>query len=178
MRPSHLTGAAPRLPRDGGGSNADRPGATRQIAVTETDPHRLKLRNKQLGYGKNTRGYDRYSKLVPRHKRKWGDPQTPDPTEVRSKRSWEGLVRIWRRKLHDWDPPAENADHVLTEEALRRQKEAEAEAEQDAQKARDVAAGNKAKAQSAAEPESSGGLTMFDDFEGKVEGDLEDDGLL
>ena len=80
--------------------------------------------------------------------------------------------------MHDWDPVAENADHVLTEEALRRQKEAEAEAEQDAQKARDAAAGTKAKAQSAAEPESSGGLTMFDDFEGKVEGDLEDDGLL
>jgi len=42
---------------------------------------------------------------VDRNKRKRGDPQTPDKYASYSKRAWDGLVRVWRRKLHAWDPP-------------------------------------------------------------------------
>lgn len=54
-------------------------------------------------------------------------PRTPDKTQKLSKRRWDGLVRAWRRKLHEWDvaesaagaapapataPPAANGDAV------------------------------------------------------------------
>lgn len=53
--------------------------------------------------------------LLPfRTKRKRGDPQTPDKYATYSKRAWDGLVRVWRRKLHAWDPPGLplSASHV------------------------------------------------------------------
>jgi hypothetical protein len=36
------------------------------VLVEETDPHRLRQRQKQVDYGKNTLGYDRYTQLVPK----------------------------------------------------------------------------------------------------------------
>ncbi|KAI9015490.1 histone RNA hairpin-binding protein RNA-binding domain-containing protein [Hyaloraphidium curvatum] len=75
---------------------------------------RLEQRQKQIDYGKNTAGYERYTKMVPKSKRKRGDPQTPDKYASYSKRAWDGLVRVWRRKLHAWDPPGlpVSASHV------------------------------------------------------------------
>jgi len=71
----------------------------------ETDPVRLRQRQKQIDYGKNTRGYERYMELVPKHRRRRSDPRTPDKHQKYSKRAWDGLVRKWRRDLHRWDPP-------------------------------------------------------------------------
>ncbi|CAM9677089.1 unnamed protein product [Chrysoparadoxa australica] len=72
----------------------------------ETDPHRLEQRQKQIDYGKNTEGYQRYIKCVPKKRRRYHvDPVTPDKTKACSKRQFDGLIRVWRRKLHDWDPP-------------------------------------------------------------------------
>ena len=34
-------------------------------------------------------------------------PWTPNKYNVCSTRSWQGMMRIWRRKLHFWDPPSE-----------------------------------------------------------------------
>jgi len=71
----------------------------------ETDQHRIAQRQKQIDYGKNTLGYQEYCKAVPREKRKPGtDPQTPDIHLKISKRGFDGLVKIWRRGLHEFDP--------------------------------------------------------------------------
>lgn len=42
---------------------------------------------------------------VPREKRRYPDPETPEKDSKCSKRAWDGLVRSWRRKLHQYDPP-------------------------------------------------------------------------
>ncbi|KXS18886.1 hypothetical protein M427DRAFT_29346 [Gonapodya prolifera JEL478] len=96
---------------------------------------KLEQRLKQIGYGKNTIGYFRYTRLVPRESRRKGDPQTPDKDFECSKRCWDGLVRAWRRRLHAWDPPLEELDievarmaesrgiHPAQEKALAKMKE-------------------------------------------------------
>lgn len=100
-------------PRDSDSSDED---VKRRRVTTETDPRRLSQRRKEISYGKNTLGYDRYTRLVPKARRKPGHPRTPDPTLKVSKRQFDGLVRAWRRKLHDWDPP-ESKDLVLVKTA-------------------------------------------------------------
>ncbi|KAJ8599831.1 hypothetical protein CTAYLR_005594 [Chrysophaeum taylorii] len=86
--------------------------ATKEV---ETDPRRLAWRRKEVSYGKNTLGYDRYARLVAKADRKKGDPQTPDITRKASKRQFEGLLRAWRRKLHEWDPPEHKNSQPLVE---------------------------------------------------------------
>jgi len=71
----------------------------------ETDPHRLEQRQKQITLGKITAGYKRYLRLVPKELRSRGEPATPNPHQVCSKRSWDGQLNKWRRQLHDYDPP-------------------------------------------------------------------------
>lgn len=71
----------------------------------ETDAHRLSQRLKQLEKGYNTLGYERYLRALPKQKRSREDPKTPDRFKLMSKRAWDGLIRKWRRRLHDWDPP-------------------------------------------------------------------------
>jgi hypothetical protein len=66
--------------------------------------HRLEQRQRQIDFGKNTLGYVNYLKQVPKNQRKTGDPRTPDPRRECSKRSFDGLIRSWRRKLHAYDP--------------------------------------------------------------------------
>jgi hypothetical protein len=75
--------------------------------LDETDHHRVNQRQKQIDYGKNTFGYERYIELVSRDQRKKDDPQTPDVKQVCSKRRWDGKVRKWRRLLHQFDPPVD-----------------------------------------------------------------------
>ena len=72
---------------------------------TSTEDRRLQQRQKQIDYGKNTIGYKRYIKEVSKLERKHQHPETPDKHSKCSKRTWDGLVRSWRRKLHQWDPP-------------------------------------------------------------------------
>eukprot|EP01111_Echinosteliopsis_oligospora_P011099 TRINITY_DN3575_c0_g1_i1.p1 TRINITY_DN3575_c0_g1~~TRINITY_DN3575_c0_g1_i1.p1 ORF type:complete len:200 (+),score=59.25 TRINITY_DN3575_c0_g1_i1:45-644(+) len=78
------------------------------VEEKEQDEHRLKMRERQIGFGKNTLGYQRYLEMIPREKRKRGDPMTPDKTRVCSKRSWDGVIRKWRRQLHAFDPETED----------------------------------------------------------------------
>jgi histone RNA hairpin-binding protein len=84
---------------------ADPPPSAKENIV-ESDSHKLCQRQKQIDYGKNTLGYERYLELVPRKQRKKSvHPQTPDIKQVCSKRSWDGQVKKWRRRLHEFDPP-------------------------------------------------------------------------
>jgi hypothetical protein len=94
-----------------------RPGAGRALstvaapmpqmtATKETNPRRLAQRQKQIDFGKNTIGYDRYVAAVPKAGReRMSDrhPVTPNKERVYSKRQWDGIVRQWRRRLHTWD---------------------------------------------------------------------------
>lgn len=82
----------------------------------ETDSHRLEQRQKQIDFGKNTIGYERYVVLVPRELRSKDQPVTPDKNQKCSKRSWDGQVRKWRRLLHAWDPALDENTAVITTE--------------------------------------------------------------
>lgn len=72
----------------------------------ETDSHRIQQRQRQIDFGKNTIGYQRYLEQYPvKRKRPKHLPKTPDVRKKCSKRAFAGLVRVWRRRLHEWDLP-------------------------------------------------------------------------
>eukprot|EP00697_Spironema_sp_BW2_P007825 gnl/Spiro4/22219_TR10938_c0_g1_i1.p1 gnl/Spiro4/22219_TR10938_c0_g1~~gnl/Spiro4/22219_TR10938_c0_g1_i1.p1 ORF type:complete len:224 (-),score=20.39 gnl/Spiro4/22219_TR10938_c0_g1_i1:74-745(-) len=72
-------------------------------APKETNALRVANRMKQIEYGKNTPGYENYVKAVPIDQRTARHPWTPDPTQVCSKRAFDGQMVKWRQKLHLWD---------------------------------------------------------------------------
>ena len=71
--------------------------------------HRLiQQRQKQIDFGKVTFGYQKYKAAVPKSERKLSErfglhPQTPNPHQECSNRSWKGQLIKWRRLLHAWD---------------------------------------------------------------------------
>jgi len=74
--------------------------SSEKVCLTE---HRISKRIRQLSIAKKTAGYLNYLRAVPRDQRGNSDPRTPDPTERISKRRFDGKVRVWRRRLHEWD---------------------------------------------------------------------------
>lgn len=79
--------------------------------LDSSDPaqaHRIQQRKRTIDKGKNTVGYDEYVKRVSRSRRKprsLEHPTTPDHTVDISNKRWIGLVRAWRKALHQFDPP-------------------------------------------------------------------------
>jgi len=89
----------------GKGTYTDR--NTGKIMEYVTDPVVLNRRQKQIDYGKNTLAYDRYVEQVPKNRRQRGMPRTPPKNRVFSRRQWDGLVKAWKIRIHEWDT-AEN----------------------------------------------------------------------
>lgn len=97
------------------GSGKDLFGNSRKRGTSEsnkeTEPlkplseEQIAKREKQVRYGKVTDGYQNYKSIVPKNLRNIRDPATPKKDYPYSKRCWDGLVRSWRRKLHEWDSP-------------------------------------------------------------------------
>ncbi|XP_076161410.1 stem-loop binding protein [Ptiloglossa arizonensis] len=84
--------------------------SSRRRIEYETDPRILAHRQKEIDYGKNTIGYDRYIEAVPKEKRTREHPRTPPKHIKYSRRGWDGMVRLWRKQLHQWDPPQDNSN--------------------------------------------------------------------
>ncbi|XP_076650302.1 stem-loop binding protein [Halictus rubicundus] len=74
----------------------------------ETDPIILARRQRDIDYGKNTIGYDQYIRAVPKEKRTREHPRTPPRYIKYSRRGWDGMIRLWRKQLHRWDPPEDS----------------------------------------------------------------------
>lgn len=80
--------------------------SSRKPIEYEKDLSILERRQKQIDYGKNTLGYENYTKQVPRDKRTKDHPKTPPKHIKYSRRAWDGLVKVWRKQLHCFDPNA------------------------------------------------------------------------
>ncbi len=64
-------------------------------------------------------GYELYVQNVPKTQRKHRDeshPVTPDHKQTCSKRSWDGQIKVWRRRLHLWTPATAESDKPANEE--------------------------------------------------------------
>ncbi|CAG9102572.1 hypothetical protein JYU34_005795 [Plutella xylostella] len=86
--------------------------ANKKPLELETDTAILQRRQKQIDYGKNTVGYHNYLKDVPLTERTKEHPKTPDKYAKYSRRSWDQLIKLWRKKLHKYDPNAETDPSV------------------------------------------------------------------
>lgn len=82
--------------------------SSRKPMQYEKDLAILERRQKQIDYGKNTLGYENYLQQVPRDQRNKDHPKTPPKHVKYSRRAWDGVVKVWRKQLHCYDPDGES----------------------------------------------------------------------
>ena len=69
----------------------------------------------QIRIGKETQGYKNYlEKVKVRNPRNPDHPSTPDPYAPDSKRQFDGRLKVWRRKLREYDPEKETGKEKET----------------------------------------------------------------
>lgn len=71
----------------------------------ETNSTIIQRRQKQIDYGKNTIGYQNYLKQVSKRNRIKDSIYTPNKYIKYSRRSWDQQIKLWRIRLHEYDPP-------------------------------------------------------------------------
>ncbi|XP_051169645.1 uncharacterized protein LOC127287004 [Leptopilina boulardi] len=121
IRESHINGSEEQQQRlrnnsaSSSSTTSSGPNVKKQVEY-ETDPSVLSRRQKDIDYGKNTIGYDRYVQQIPKDKRIKEHPRTPPMHLKYTRRGWDGMVKLWRKKLHIWDPPQDNSENKHSDE--------------------------------------------------------------
>ena len=85
----------------------------------ETDPEVLDRRQKQIDYGKNSVVYQNYRRQVIKAKRKNHEPKTPRKNLKWPRRTWDTMIRWWKKDIHIWN---EQGDQALLDKWNSRQK--------------------------------------------------------
>ncbi|KAL4715438.1 hypothetical protein ACJJTC_015341 [Scirpophaga incertulas] len=102
--------------RNNSDTNTKSSRAPRKPLKLETDTTVLQRRQKQIDYGKNTVGYYYYTQQVPLDQRAKDHPKTPDKYAKYSRRSWDTLIKLWRKKLHEYDTTQTGGEDKSDEE--------------------------------------------------------------
>mmetsp|Transcript_21044 Transcript_21044/g.34810 ORF Transcript_21044/g.34810 Transcript_21044/m.34810 type:complete len:192 (+) Transcript_21044:98-673(+) len=100
-----------KLPRKKASNVKKQVASSSKAVFSKLDPsqhaRRIEQRRKTIAFGKNTAGYYDYIREVPKEKRRPNSmkhPATPDATlDIPTKR-WQGMIKAWRKALHQYDP--------------------------------------------------------------------------
>ncbi|UJR21941.1 hypothetical protein I4U23_025010 [Adineta vaga] len=72
------------------------------LASIECSPKELLRRQKEISKGKLSNAYETYISTVPRKSRTRQHPRTPCKYAKMSRRGFDGAIKAWRRKLHEF----------------------------------------------------------------------------
>ncbi|CAH8465929.1 hypothetical protein MS3_00001509 [Schistosoma haematobium] len=78
-------------------------GETQQPIELERRQMELLRRQKDIDMGKVTERYAEYVLSIPKPERQKYHPRTPNKFRKVSRRAWDGMIRKWRKHLHNFD---------------------------------------------------------------------------